>query len=56
MSNPPSVAIRDFDVIGIAVPPFKTDSPLIVYPDTPLAFTVAGKLFESISRRYPKKV
>jgi hypothetical protein len=47
------VVINDFDVFGIAVPPFKTDSPLIVYPDTPLTFTVAGQLFEPVGGRYP---
>jgi hypothetical protein len=52
---PPSVVIGNFDISGIAVTPFETDSPLVVYPNAPLSFSIACQLFESVGRWYPQK-
>jgi len=45
------VVIDDFDFIGIAISPFKTDSPLIVDADAVLTLSASTKSFEPISRR-----
>jgi hypothetical protein len=52
---PPSAAIGYLNIFRAAVTPFKTDSPLIVYPNTQLVLAVAGQLFEPVSGRYPKE-
>jgi hypothetical protein len=49
------MVINNFDIIGMAVPPVEAYSPLIVDPDAPLAFSLADKLFQPVSRRYAKK-
>lgn len=41
--------VDDLHVIGISVKPNKTQSPLIVYPDTVLPFPVATQCFQAIS-------
>lgn len=46
------MVIADLDVVGIAVDEAETDSPLIVYGDRVLAFSVSGKRMESVTRRY----
>jgi hypothetical protein len=43
--------IYDLDIEGIAVIPNETDSPLIVYANTPLSLPVTGKFLQHISRR-----
>jgi hypothetical protein len=49
------MVINNFDIIGVAVPPVEAYPPLIVDPDAPLAFSLADKLFQPVSRRYAKK-
>jgi hypothetical protein len=44
------VVVHDFNVIGVALTPIKTDSPLIIDPDRILSATIAQKLLQSISR------
>jgi hypothetical protein len=48
---PGLVVVDDFDLPGISVPPFKTNSPLVIDPNTPLAFAIAAELFEPVPRR-----
>jgi hypothetical protein len=48
------VVVDDFDLPGILIPPCKADSPLIVDPDTPLAFPIATKFFQPVSGRLCK--
>jgi hypothetical protein len=43
------VVIGDFDVVGIAIFPVKTDSPLIVNSDAVLAFPIAMQPFQAIA-------
>jgi hypothetical protein len=45
------VVIDNFDLIGIAIAPSKTDSVLIVDPQAPLARPLAPELFQHISGR-----
>jgi hypothetical protein len=42
--------VRDFDVINVARPPGKTDSPLIVNPNAVLSFAVAAQLLQPVAR------
>ena len=49
------MVINNFGIIGMAVPPVEAYSPLIVDPDAPLAFSLADKLFQTVSRRHAKK-
>jgi len=44
--------IRDFDLIGIAFTPLKTDTPLVVDTDAVLPGAVAGKFLQSVTWRY----
>jgi len=48
--------VRYLHLVGIAILPTKTDPPLLVDPDTVLAFTIPFELLQSVSRRYPKIV
>ena len=43
--------IDDFDVPGFAVPPYKTDPPLIVDANAALGLTVAVQRFEPVAGR-----
>jgi hypothetical protein len=36
---------------GIALFPAKTDAPLIIDPDAPLAFAIAAELFQMVTRK-----
>jgi hypothetical protein len=45
------VIVDDFDLVRIAVSPFKTDSPLVIYADAPKPFPVASERLQPISRR-----
>lgn len=45
------MVVDNFDFVRIAVPPFKTYSPLIVYPDAPLARSISSQLLQAIARR-----
>jgi hypothetical protein len=47
-----SVVVDDFYVVGVAVTPSETDTPLVVDPDAVLAFAIAFEGFEPIGRRY----
>jgi hypothetical protein len=49
------MVINNFDIIGMAVLPVEAYPPLIVDPDAPLAFSLADKLFQTVSRGYAKK-
>jgi len=51
----PLMVINNFDIISMAVLPVEAYPPLIVDPDAPLAFSLADKLFQPVSRRYAKK-
>lgn len=46
--------VCNFDIVGVAIMPFKANSPLIVYPNTVLTFAVTMQWLESISRRNPQ--
>jgi hypothetical protein len=48
------VVIRDFDLICVSVPPYKTDAPLIIHPDTVLPFPVVAEYFQVIAGRHPQ--
>jgi len=37
--------------MGVAVPPPKTDAPLVIDPNAPLADTIAGELLQAVARR-----
>lgn len=45
------MVIDDFDLIGMASLPSKTDSELLVYPNAVLIFPVTAKAFQAIPRR-----
>lgn len=51
-----SVVVDDFYVVGVAVTPSETDTPLVVDPDAVLAFAIAFEGFEPIGRRYAQIV
>jgi hypothetical protein len=53
-SNSGLVVVDNFDLPGIAISPFKTDSPLVIDTDAPLAFAVAFQRFQPVSRRGAK--
>lgn len=42
--------------MDVAVLPAKTDSPLVVYTNTPLPGSIAGQLFKTVSRRDTKEI
>jgi hypothetical protein len=46
------VVIDDFDLVGIAVPPFKADSVLLVDSNAPLPFSIASQTLQPISWGY----
>jgi len=50
------MVVGDFDLVGVAVFPTKTDAPLLVYTDAELAAAVAFEGFESIGGRSSKVV
>jgi hypothetical protein len=47
--------IGNFNVMGMAVVPMKADPPLVIDPYAPLAFSVAAKLLQTVSRGNPEK-
>src|SRR6185312_535456 len=51
-----SVIVRDFDIAGFAIIPSKTDTPLIVYPDAPLAFAIAFEGLQTVAWRVAQVV
>jgi hypothetical protein len=48
------VIVDDLDSIRIAVPPFETDSPLVVDPNAVLSGTPSREPFQPITRRHTK--
>jgi len=50
------MVIDNFNLVGIGVPPDKTDMPLPVYPDNVLAFPVTTKSFKKISGWNPQEI
>jgi hypothetical protein len=44
------VVIGDFDLVGVAIFPIKTYSPLIIDSDAVLAFPIAMQPFQAIAR------
>ena len=50
------MVIDDFDVVGVAIFPCETDSPLIIYPNTVLPGPIVFHFFQSIARRYSQFV
>src|SRR3990172_4863148 len=45
------VVVRNFDLAGIAVSPFKADAPLVVDPNAVLALAVPSQPFEPVPRK-----
>lgn len=45
------VIINDFNVVGIAIMPAKTDAPLIIDADAVLSLSVTREYFQTIARR-----
>lgn len=50
------MAVHDFDANGIAIHPNKTDSPLIVDPNTVLFFAVSTQCLQSVRRWHAQVV
>jgi hypothetical protein len=48
------MVIQNFNFVGIAGVPAKTNSPLIVDPDAVLALPITVELLEAIARRNPQ--
>lgn len=48
--------IRNLNLIGIPIGPDKAHAPLIIDPDTVLAFAIAFQGFETIGGRYPNVI
>jgi hypothetical protein len=46
------MVVNNFDFVGIAISPFKADSPLIVYADAPLTCSISPKPLQAIARRF----
>ena len=42
------MVVSDLHILGAALAPYKTDTPLVVDPDRVLSFTVTAQLFEVI--------
>jgi hypothetical protein len=51
-----SMIVDDFDLVGVAAAPTKTNSPLVVDADTVLTGSVAVQQFEAIAGRNPQFV
>jgi hypothetical protein len=49
------MVIGNFNLMGMAVSPLKADPPSVIDPDTPLAFSIAGKLLHPVPRRDSQK-
>lgn len=45
------VIIRDFNIVGVAVFPPKTDTPLVVDPNAPLTRAIPAQFFEMVGGR-----
>ena len=50
------MVVHDFNINGIAIHPDKTDSPLIVDPNTVLSFSVTTQYLQSVRRRYAQVI
>jgi hypothetical protein len=50
------VVVDDFDIVRIARPPAKTDTPLRVYPNAVLASSIPFELLQTIAGRQPQVV
>jgi len=50
------MVVHDFDVIGVATIPAKTNAPPIIDTDAELAFSTALERLQAIARRYPQVV
>jgi len=50
------MVINDFNIIGISTLPSKTDAPLIVDTDAPLAFPISGKPFQTVGGRNAEEI
>jgi len=48
------VVVNDFYVVGVALLPAETDTPLLVYPDTVLALALTLEGLEAIGGRHPE--
>jgi hypothetical protein len=44
------MVVSDFDLIGVAVFPYKADSPLVVDPYTVLALSIPRELLKPVTR------
>jgi hypothetical protein len=46
------MVVRDFDLVGVALAPGKTDSPLVVDPNAVLSLAVAAQPLQPVSRKH----
>ena len=53
-SNIGLMVVNNFDILCILFFPLKTDSVLIIYPDTILIFSISPQHFETISTDFSK--
>jgi hypothetical protein len=50
------VIIHDLNIVGVAVPPPKADTPPIVDPDAVLPSTVSRQFLEPVARRHSQVI
>ena len=43
-----------FNIMCTIILPYKTDSPLVIYPDAILSFTITTQFLKSVRWRYPQ--
>ncbi len=46
--------VSDFHVIGVPIPPFEADAPLVIDANAILTRAIAGQFFQAIRRRNAK--
>jgi len=46
------VIVRDFDEVGVAITPSKTDPPLVINANAVLSLAFAAKPFQSVARKH----
>jgi hypothetical protein len=52
----PTVVVDDFDVVGVTLAPDKADTPLVIDPDTVLAFPAAPETLQAVTGRNPQGI
>jgi hypothetical protein len=48
------VIINDFNLMGVSVHPFETDSPLLIDADAVLSLSASPECFQPVPRRNPQ--